>query len=605
MGRRLVVIGLAIAAVSAAGCGHLPGRQPDPDQAAGFRGGAWREAWSRSPASLDPAHLVTLLDAAAATLIYNGLVRFDLQGRLVPDLAARMPERSADGLTYRFELRRNVRFHNGRELTAADVVYSFRRVLDPATLSPRAWVLEPLAGAAAFRRGERDDLPGVRADGRYRVVLTLERPLAHFLSLLAMPAGFVVDRAEVERHQDPADYGFHPVGTGPWVLAGWLPGAYLRFHANLDYFEGRPHLDRLEYRVIEDGATARAEFVAGNLDRLRLTPGDSRRFREDLRWRDAMVPAMDLAVYYLALNCEKPPFTDLRVRKAINHAIDREAILKAVLPDRHVPANGSIPPGLEGHDPALAGWTQDPDLARRLLAEAGFPRGFRMEILQTASPGALAITEPIQSMLAQVGIKARIVQLETAAFFSAVGDQGNPDAFFISWWADIPDPENFLYPLFHSKNRGAGGNRSRFADPVVDRLLETARATMDRAERVAMYQAVERSVFRQAPWVPLYFPVNYSIHQPWVRGYISSPVATAQKMTGVWFDPEATPRPFRPRGNRRETASEDAQLSDTPVVTHGSHAPGGKHADFHHASRCPRRPGGVAGGRAGFSRTHR
>ena len=204
----------------AAGWRTAPRHRVCREVAAGWAG-AWREAWSRSPASLDPAHLVTLLDAAAATLIYNGLVRFDLQGRLVPDLAARMPERSADGLTYRFELRRNVRFHNGRELTAADVVYSFRRVLDPATLSPRAWVLEPLAGAAAFRRGERDDLPGVRADGRYRVVLTLERPLAHFLSLLAMPAGFVVDRAEVERHQDPADYGFHPVGTGPWVPCSW------------------------------------------------------------------------------------------------------------------------------------------------------------------------------------------------------------------------------------------------------------------------------------------------------------------------------------------------------------------------------------------------
>jgi peptide/nickel transport system substrate-binding protein/oligopeptide transport system substrate-binding protein len=531
---------------------------------------------------------VTLLDAAAATLIYNGLMRFDLQGHLVPDLAARMPERSADGLTYRFELRRGVRFHNGRELTAADVVYSFRRVLDPATLSPRAWVLDSLAGARSFRRGQRDDLPGVYAEGRHGLVITLERPLAHFLSLLAMPAAFIVDRAEVERHQDPADYGFHPVGTGPWILEEWLPGAHLRFRANLDYFEGRPHLDRLEYRVIEDAATARAEFVAGNLDRLRLTPGDSRRFREDPRWRDATVAAPDLAVFYLGLNCEKPPLSDARVRKAINHAIDREAILKAVLPDRHVPANGSVPPGLEGHDPAMTGWAYDPQLARRLLAEAGFPRGFRMEILQTSSPGVLAITEPIQSMLARVGIKARIVQLETAAFFAAVGDQGNPDAFFISWWADIPDAENFLYPLFHSRNRGSGGNRSRFADPVVDRLLETARATMDPTERIAMYREIERRVFDEAPWVPLYFPVNYSVYQPWVRGYLSSPVATAQKLTGVWFEPEAAPRPFRPRGNRREIASEDAELSHTPVVAHGPLAPWGDPADFHHTARGSR-----------------
>ncbi|MDQ7794705.1 MAG: ABC transporter substrate-binding protein [bacterium] len=521
---------LALLVLLAAGCARLPAAIPEGS-------GVWRGCLNRNPVTLDPAYVVTLLDSSICALLYNGLVRFDESGRVVPDLARTMPDVSADGLTYTFELRRGVRFHNGRELTAEDVVYSFRRILDPATISRRSWVFEAVEGAVAFNRDERTDLPGVRAEGSHRVVITLAWPLAHFLSLLAMPAGYVVDRNEVERHTDPRDYGFHPVGTGPWVLESWVPGAYLRLRANPDYFEGRPHLDALDYRIIEDGATAVAEFRAGNLHLLRLGPVEHAVFQRDPRWEGFLVGAPDLAVYYLALNCEKEPFDNVLVRQAVNHAIDRQAILEAVLPGRYVLANGSIPPGLDGHDPHLEGYRYDPALARRLLAAAGYPRGFRMEIVQTSSPGVLQITEPIQRMLAEVGVEARLVQLESGAFFATIGDQGNPDCFFVSWWADIPDAENFLYPLFHSRNRGGGGNRARFSDPAVDAILDRARLTLGAAERSELYRDAQRLVFSQAPWVPLYFPINYLACRPEVGGFVACSIANAQKMTGVWLAP--------------------------------------------------------------------
>jgi len=529
---RAVAMLLCLAAMGCRPSGAVP--VPAPDR----YGGVFRGAWNRNPVTLDPAYVVTILDATACALIYNGLVRFDERGRVVPDLAVALPEVSPDGRTYVFELRRGVTFSNGRELVADDVVYSFRRVLDPATASRRAWVLEALEGAEAFSRGATGELPGVRAEGSHRVVITLVAPQAHFLSLLAMPAAYVLAREEVERHDDPRDYGFHPVGTGPWILDTWIPGSRLYFRANRDYFEGRPYLDALEFRIIEDPATALAEFRAGNLHLLRLGPAEYGAFLADPRWRDCLVACPDLAVYYLGFNCEKRPFNDPRVRRAINHAIDRIAILEAVLPGRYILANGSVPPGLAGHDAGLEGYAYDPDLARRLLAEAGYPRGFRMEILQTPSPGSLQLTEPIQRMLAAVGIRARLVQLETSAFFATIGDGGNPDSFLVSWWADYPEAENFLYPMFHSRNRGAGGNRARFADPEVDRLLDLARYTLDAGKREALYREVERRVFAQTPWVPLYFPVNYLVHQPWVGGYVPCPVPNAQKMTGVWLGPQ-------------------------------------------------------------------
>jgi len=494
----------------------------------------WHGAFSHEPGPIDPARAVTVTDGAVCALVYNGLLRPDEEGRPVPDLAEDW-EVSPDGRTYTFHLRDGVRFHDGTELDAGDVVFSFKRILDPKTGSSRAWVLDAIEGAKEFLRGRADDVSGLEAVDRLTVRITLSRPLTHFPALLTMPAASVVSPEAVARWGK--DFGYHPVGTGPWVLERWREGVGMTFVANDDYFEGRPRLDRLIFRFIPDPSTRQAEFEAGNLEVLALSEENVDHFLGHPVYARHVVSAPELAVVYVALNCTKPPLDNVLVRRALNHAVDRRAILEATRPGRYVLADGSVPPGLAGHYTTWRGYEHDPALARALLARAGYPEGFEMELLVRAGGLSVFLAEPIQAELARVGVRVRIVQLEAQAFLAATGDTGDPDACLMSWVADYADPENFLFPLFHSSNGPSEGNISRFSDPVVDRLLEAIRQEADLGRRAVLCRAAERAVFEKAPWIPLFHPVEVVVCQPWVRGYRLWPVYNASKMTDVWLEP--------------------------------------------------------------------
>jgi len=469
-------------------------------------------------------------------LVYNGLVRFDVDGRVVPDLAEAW-EVSPDGLVYTFHLRDGVRFHDGTTFDAADVVFSFTRILDPGSGSGRAWVLDAIKGAKDFMRGEAPAVTGLETPGPRVVRITLERRLAHFPALLAMPAAYVVC-PEAVAEWGP-DFGYHAVGTGPWVLEAWREGIDIRFRANPDYFSDPPRLKGLLYRFIPDAATRQAEFEAGNIEVLALGEENADYFARSELYSRYVLKAPELAVVYVALNCSKPPLDNVLVRRAINHAINRRGILDAIRPGRYVLANGSVPVGLAGHEPTWQGYEYDPSLARALLERAGYPNGFEMDLLIRAGGMSVFCAEPIQAELARVGIRVRIVQLETQAFFAACGDAGNPDACLLSWVADYADPENFLYPLFHSANGPSAGNNARFGDPVADRLMEEIQRESDPARRLVLCQAAERAVFEKAPWIPLFFPVDLIVRQPEVRGFRVWPVFNGNKMTEVWLEAPA------------------------------------------------------------------
>jgi ABC-type transport system substrate-binding protein len=494
----------------------------------------WHGAFAFEPGPLDPARAVTVTDGSACSLIYSGLVRFDAEGQVVADLAKTW-EISADGLVYVFHLRDGVRFHDGAYLTAQDVVYSFSRILDPQVGSSRAWVLEGIQGGQDFLSGLASTVTGLVAADARTVVITLERPVAHFPSLLAMPAAYVV-RAEVVRKWGE-DFGYHPVGTGPWRLAYWREGIEMRFEAFAGYFGARPCLQALSYRFIPDPATRQAEFEAGNLEILTLGEENVGYFARHPRYSARIVRAPELAVVYVALNCGKPPLDNVLVRRALNHAIDRKAILDAIRPGRYTLANGSIPPKLGG-EPTGEGYAYDPALARSLLAEAGYPNGFKMDLVIRAGGLSVFCAEPIQAELARVGVSVRIVSLETRAFFARTGDSGDPDACLLSWVADYADAENFLFPLFHSTSRPSGGNNARFTDTATDQLLDEARREIDPARRAGLYRAAERAIFAKAPWIPLFFPVDLIVCQPEVRGFRVWPIYSGCKMTEVWLEAE-------------------------------------------------------------------
>jgi len=491
---------LALLPAGGAGCGR--GEPPD---AACFRGYLGEE-----PQSLDPAFAVDQTAGTLVSLIYPGLFRFDPAGQPQPDLAARW-ELEAGGRRYRIHLARGRRFDDGTPITAELLRRCFRRLLDPASPSPRRWVLERLRGAAAFRDGLSTDVAGLTAPDDSTLVLELAAPFSPFLGLLAMPATRVYP---LDAGGGPLRLNGLPVAGGPWRLTRWDKGD--RFL--LERREPAPPggMQRLELRIIPQPFTAVAEFEVGNLDLLRVPLAEADYWQSGER-RGRVLRQDELVVSYIGLNLRRPPFDDLRVRQALNHAVDVEALIRTVRAHAAQRSLGPVPPALRSQDPAER-FLYRPERARELLTEAGYPEGFGMEIWQKENPEVGRLLEAVQAYLAEVGITARIVVRDWGAFKDAV-NQGSADAFFLDWLADYPDAENFLVPLFHSRNLGGGGNRAAFAEPYVDILLDELQASPPGPARARLVNRLNETIYREAPWIWLWHPVSLEVLGPGITGY--------------------------------------------------------------------------------------
>jgi peptide/nickel transport system substrate-binding protein/oligopeptide transport system substrate-binding protein len=525
-----------------------------------------------NPTTLDPALVVDVMGGSIGAKLFNGLVRFREDLSIGPDIAESWSV-SKDHKTYTFKLRKGVTFSNGREVTTKDFKYSFERVLDPKTRSPNTWVLNKIMGAREFMDRKSPTVKGIKVLDDFTLEITLKEPFAPFLGLLAMTAAYVVPQEEVERWGK--DFGNHVVGTGPFILEEWRYGRSLRLKARQDYFYGSPKIKGIIYRIIPEDLTAVAEFEAGNLDVIGIPQAEFRHYTGSSKWEDKIVSYSGINTYYLGMNCERPPFNNHILRQAVTAAIDREKILETIYEGRGLLAKGPIPPllihppsspltkgGIEGGYTLprgdtggytlprgdtggytlprgdtggytlprgdTGGYVYDPQKAKDLLKKAGYPEGLSIKIYLTADQEVLDIVEAIQHYLGKVGIDAKITQLEWSAYKEAL-NRGEPDAFWISWWADYPDPENFLFPLFHSSNWGAGGNRTRFKDALVDRIIEEAQKEMNPEKRYKLYEKVERRIIELAPWVFFWHRIDYALHQKWVKGYKIYPIYSMDK----------------------------------------------------------------------------
>ncbi|HUI68324.1 MAG TPA: ABC transporter substrate-binding protein [Nitrospirota bacterium] len=486
---------------------------------------------NNNPTTLDPALITDVQGGGIAAKLFNGLVRFNENLDIIADIA-RSWRLSEDQLTYTFRLRHDARFSNGRKVTARDFQFSFERVLTPKTKAPLTWVLDKIEGANDFMAGRAAAISGIHVVDDHTLVLKLEKPFGPFLSLLAMTTAYVVPREEVERLGQ--DFGTHPIGSGPYVLAEWKHGQYLSLAAREDYFEGKPKLNGIYYRVIPEDLTAVVEFETGHLDVLLIPSSEYRRYTNDPAWRDLVFGRPGLNTYYLGLNCTRPPFNDVRVRRAVNMAIDRQHILNTVFEKRGALATGPIPPELwKGRTltRTVTGYSYDPEKAKALIREAG-AEGATVKIYITLDAEVLDIVEVIQNYLTKVGLKVEIIQLDWSALKHAV-NEGEPDAFWLSWWADYPDPENFLFPLFHSASVGSGGNRTRCMDPELDRLIETAQRTMNEKQRYQLYRQAEDRIIKNAPWVFMWHRADYFVIQPWVKNFKIYPLYSIDKRVDI------------------------------------------------------------------------
>ncbi|HYD52638.1 MAG TPA: ABC transporter substrate-binding protein, partial [Gemmatimonadaceae bacterium] len=264
------------------------------------------------PRSLDPALSTDVPTGRAVGYLFDGLTRFTPDARVEPALAERW-EVSPDGLTYTFHLRRGVTFHDGTPFTARHVARSWQRVLDPKVKGGRGWPLYPILGAEEFAEGKGTGVTGLSVPNDSTVVVRLKEPFAIFPKLLAMPVAAVVPE------RIPADFGEHPVGTGPWKFVEWKHDDYLLFARNERYWGGPPKADSLRARIIAEPSTSVAEFESGNVDVLLIPEGEVLAWQEDEERRKLIQGAAGLQLTYMAINTQRGPLKDRRVRQAINH----------------------------------------------------------------------------------------------------------------------------------------------------------------------------------------------------------------------------------------------------------------------------------------------
>jgi oligopeptide transport system substrate-binding protein len=489
---------------------------PAAGQGAPPAGETYRRPLANEPSTLDPARIGDIYGLAVGQQLFDGLVQFDQTLSITPALA-QFWTASRDGLTWTFTLRKGVKFHHGREVTSDDVVYSFTRLLDPRTRSGGADLLLGIQGAQDYREGRASQIAGLAIIDRYTVRVTLTEAPVPFVSLLAVGQAKIVPRELVEEQGDA--FGAKPVGTGPFRFVRWERGKEIVLAANSDYFDGPPKLARLVFRIFPGEQRDRAftEFQAGALEDCWIPTRDYRQIIASQSYQYFRRPIFNLRHY--GFNTRLKPLDDRRVRQAVVLAIDREAVVSEIWLGRSALARGILSPGTLGFNPRLKGLPYNPARARELLAQAGYPGGRGLPPLSiwssVRSEEVLREHERIRKDLEAVGITAEFQYNTDWPSFSRAMQERKLPVFLRAWFADVPDPENFLAKLFHSTSPF---NYMGYANPAVDALFEKARDEADMARRVEVYRRAEEIIVEDAPVIPVSHQTYERLFQPYVKG---------------------------------------------------------------------------------------
>jgi peptide/nickel transport system substrate-binding protein len=477
---------------------------------------------SKGIATLDPAYAKSQTLIWPVHQLFNGLVQMDSSLNIKPCIAKDW-EISKNGKVYTFYLRDDVYFHDhklfpngeGRKVVARDFVYSIKRIYDPETASPGAWIFNTL---------DKKNSPVAINDSTIKFIL--KRPFPGFLGLLSMKYCSVVPREIVEHYGE--EFGSHPVGTGPFKFKRWKRGEKLVFRKNPNYFEedstgtALPYLDAVAITFVSDKQSEFLEFIKGEIDFLSgLSPANkdelitrTGKLNPKYKKRIQMITQPYLNTEYLGFltdtsleNVRKSPVSNKLIRQAINYGFDRKKMMKYLRNNIGTPANeGFIPKGLPAFAPEkVNGYTYQPDKARELLREAGYPGGKGLpEIKLTTTDDYKDICEFIQHQLSDVGIDISI-EVSTGATFRDMVANSKLLFFRGSWIADYPDAENYL-ALFYSKNFSPGGpNYTHYQDPRYDQLYKKALSTTSDKKRRELYQKMDQIIIEDAPIVPLYY----------------------------------------------------------------------------------------------------
>jgi peptide/nickel transport system substrate-binding protein len=460
-----------------------------------------------NPLQLDPRYSTDANSVRIGNLIYNSLLRYDERSQLRRELA--VDWRMLDDRTYHFDLRADAVFHNGARLTAADVKYTYESILDPAALSPKRGPLLPLES--------------IEQTGAHQLRFRLRAPHAPFIEQFTL--GIVPAGAPKAGNSNPRP----PPGSGPFRLQALESGEKVTLQANPEYWEGRPPLPGVVFKIVPDALVRVLEFKQGAIDFMQndLEP-------EMLPWLEKNTSARvetanGTTFQYIGFNLTHPILRHRKVRQALACAIDRDSIIRHLLKNIATEASGLLSPHSWAYEGNARRWPYDRARAKQLLDEAGFidPDGdgprprFRLSFKTTNIDLRRRIAEALKEQLSQVGIELELRTYEWGTFFSDV-KSGNFHLYSLAW-VGVEDPDIY-HQIFHSSSTPPNGdNRGRYRNLEVDRLLDQGRAKVDRQERREIYAQVQRLLAEDLPYVPLWWWKNVIVKKPNLRGFVPYP----------------------------------------------------------------------------------
>lgn len=486
----------------------------------------------RSPAGLSPA---LIMDGtgynASSQQVYNRLVEFKRGSTDIEPALAEKWEVSEDGLTYTFHLRKGVKFHTSkafkptRDFNADDVIFSFQRQLDKNhpfhNVSNGTY---PYFNAMKFPKLIKE----VKKVDDNTVSITLNKPDATFLSSLGMDFISIYSAEYADKMKaagTPEKIDQLPIGTGPFVFAGYKKDQKIRYFANKDYWKGKADFDRLIIDIVPDATTRYAKLNKGECDIIEFpNQSDIAKMKTNPKINLLSQPGMNVS--YIALNTEKKPFNNVKVRQALNYAVDHKAIIDVVYQGLGLPAKNPLAPTVWGYNDDVKPYHQDLAKAKELLKEAGYPNGFEttlwvQPVVRPSNPNPRRLAELVQADWAKIGVKAKLVTYEWGDYIKRA-KAGDLTAGIFGWSGDNGDPDNFLNPLLGCENVG-NSNYARFCNKDFDALLSKASKLSNKEERAKLYKQAQVIAHDQAPWIPVAHSVGVAPTSKRVSNYKQSP----------------------------------------------------------------------------------
>lgn len=526
----LLALGLGLAA-----CGGADEEQTAPTagtdaNATPVKGGNLTVTYQGEPTELDPAIAWELTSWGIERLTYQTFLTYAGEAgepgtELVPDLAAEVPTAenggiSTDGKVYTFKLRQGVKFAPpvDREVTAQDFKYSFERMMvEP--LAPATFFYEGIVGATEFMEGKAKEITGYKVVDDYTVEITLKKPEGAFLMAMTMPFTSVLPEEWVK--QVGKQIKRKPLGTGPYIITDWTPGQSITAEKNPNWTgETSQWVDGMKFLFTANPSTALLQLERGEVDVLGdgIPAADYQRTKQDPTWSKYVYDASEIATYYVFMNVNEKPFTDVRVRQAVNYAINTARIQK-LLAGQAKALNQIYPEGMPGFQADALFYSYDPEKAKQLLAEAGFPDGVKVTFGAHNVDPFPKLAQAVQNDLAAVGIDASLKLMDKATYWNYISlPQSHMAIGLTDWYMDFPDPSDFIGPLYTHPIEG-GANANFYTNPEVEALYKASNSELDPAKRIEMFVQMQDIIMGDAPSAILYQPVFNGMYGKNVGGY--------------------------------------------------------------------------------------